>query len=229
MIMDEPVSQKTSIPEEKYIIIPCDECDRDTRHKILALTKTHLQDPGGNVDLWAENQIVQCQKCLTITFSVASQFSEDMDYDPRTGDSYIPTTRKYYPNRITGRPVMQEAHLLPHSVYKIYEESHNALCADLKIMAGFGIRAIIEAICKDNNMTGRNLQHKIDSLANAGLITQAGSTILHNLRFMGNAAAHEMKAHTLKELNAAFDVVEYLLKGVYILLKQAEALPTRSS
>ncbi len=46
---------------------------------------------------------------------------------------------------------------------------------------------------------------------------------------MGNAAAHEMKAHTLKELNAGFDVVEYLLKGVYILPKQAENLPSASS
>jgi hypothetical protein len=45
---------------------------------------------------------------------------------------------------------------------------------------------------------------------------------------LGNAAAHEMKAHNTKELNAAFDVVEYLLRGVYILPKQAENLPSRS-
>ncbi len=229
MIMEEPVSQKTVIPEEKYIVIPCGDCDRDTRHKILALTDTHWQDTEVNVDLWKEHQIVQCQGCFAISFSIESQFSEDMDFNPRTGEEYVPTKRKNYPNRITGRPMMQKAHLLPHGVYKIYEESHNALCADLKIMAGFGIRAIIEAVCKDNNMTGRNLQEKIDSLANEGLITQAGSVILHNLRFMGNAAAHEMKAHTLKELDTSFDVVEYLLKGVYILPKQAENLPTRSS
>jgi hypothetical protein len=103
------------------------------------------------------------------------------------------------------------------------------LCAELSIMAGFGIRAIVEAICKDNEMEGRNLQQKIDSLVNAGLITQAGATILHNLRFMGNAAAHEMKAHAPKELNAAFDAVDYLLKGVYILPKQAQNLPSASS
>jgi hypothetical protein len=45
-------------------------------------------------------------------------------------------------------------------------------------MAGFGIRAIVEAVCKDKSMTGKNLQEKINSLANDGFITTAGATIL---------------------------------------------------
>ena len=53
------------------------------------------------------------------------------------------------------------------------------------------------------------------------------ATALHSLRFMGNAAAHEMKAHLQKELNAAFDVVEHLLYGVYVLPKQAAQLPDK--
>ena len=122
--------------------------------------------------------------------------------------------------------MMQDAYSLPHGVYKIYEETHGALCADLTVMVGFGIRAIVEAVCIDKNMSGKNLQEKIYSLVDQGLITQAGSTILHSLRFMGNAAVHEMKSHSKKELNAAFDVVEYLLQGVYILPKQAENLPS---
>ena len=227
--MNEPLSQETSTLESKFVNIACGSCDRKTRHKVLAETDIHLQDPEGNVDLWEQYQIVQCQGCFTISFSVASQFSENLEYNPHTGEQFIPTERSNFPNHITGRPILQETYYLPRTVYSIYKEAHSALCGDLKIMTGLGIRATIEAICKDNSMSGRTLQQQIDSLTDAGLITSSGADILHNLRFMGNAAAHEMIAHNSKELNAAFDVVEYLLKGVYILPKQAEDLPNRES
>ena len=42
---------------------------------------------------------------------------------------------------------------------------------------------------------------------------------------MGNEAAHNVKAHTQTELNLAFDVVEHLLKTVYILPQQTKRLP----
>jgi hypothetical protein len=46
---------------------------------------------------------------------------------------------------------------------------------------------------------------------------------------MGNAAAHEQRAHSPKELNAAFDVIEHLMYGVYVLPEQAGELPARDS
>ncbi len=224
--MDAPTSQKTEIPDSRDMNIPCGECNRETRHQILALTNAYWHDLDADVRLYVEYFIVQCKGCLTISFCEESQFSEDIEYDKVSGVPYPPPKkRKFYPNRIAGRPMIQESHLLPEGVYNVYTEAHSALCAQLNIMAGFGIRAIVESVCKDKQMSGRNLQQKIDSLAEAGLITQAGSVILHSLRFMGNAAAHEMKAHTLKELNTGFDVVEYLLKGVYILPRQADDLP----
>lgn len=223
--MDEPVSLDTHIPIDVYVVIPCGECGRETRHKVLAETKTHWQDDKALVDLWRQNQIVQCQGCLTLSFCEASQFSEDVDYDQNSGEPFLPTTRKLFPNRVAGRPMMPEAHLLPHGVFKVYEESHGALCAELRVMAGFGIRAIVEAVCNDREMRGRDLKERIDALELAGLVTPAGAIILHSLRFMGNAAAHEMRAHSHQELNAAFDVIEYLLQGVYVLPKQAEQLP----
>jgi hypothetical protein len=60
------------------------------------------------------------------------------------------------------------------------------------------------------------------------LIIQTEAEILHDLRFMGNKAAHEVKAHSTQELNLAFDVVEHLLKTVYILPEQAKRLPGAS-
>jgi hypothetical protein len=224
--MDEPYSQETEIPDLKISAIPCGSCDRETRHKVLAETKVHWEYGQGMVDVWCNYQIVQCQGCLTISFCDISACSDDEIYEG-DGTSYLPEIRKFYPSRIAGRPQMQEVQLLPFGVQQIYEEAHGALCAELQIMAGFGIRAIVEAVCKEREVRGSNLKERIDSLADAGFITPEGAKIFHHLRFMGNAAAHDMKAHAPSEMNAAFDVIEYLLQGVYVLPRQAEMLPRR--
>lgn len=224
--MEQPLSQDQSLPSDKYKPIPCAQCRSTTRHKVVAQVNTHYQDSSGMIDWWADNQIVQCQGCLGITFCETSQFSEDVEYDYETGKAYLPEKNKYYPSRIAGRAILADANYLPYGVYSIYKETHASICSQLNIMAGFGIRAIIEATCNDKQVSGGNLEKKIDQLVIEGLITKDGSKILHNLRFMGNAAAHEMRAHTELELGAALDVVEYLLQGVYILPKKAEKLPS---
>jgi hypothetical protein len=40
---------------------------------------------------------------------------------------------------------------------------------------------------------------------------------------LGSAAAHEVKPHSDKQLGLAMDIVEHLLRDVYILPKQVEA------
>lgn len=223
--MEEPSKQTTSTPDATFLGASCGQCNRETRHRILAETTTHWQYEDGRVDVWETHQIIQCQGCLTISFRESSRCSEEFDFDSRTGGMYLPETVKLFPNRIAGRPVMREAHLLPHNVYRIYQEAHGALCAEFGILAGLGLRALVEAVCVDQQVTNGNLQNKIDELATSGRITQAGAQILHSLRFMGNAAAHEVKGHSPRQLNAAFDVVEHLLQGVYILPSQATKLP----
>lgn len=220
-----PTEAKVNNPDAEYIEISCGEGVHITRHKVLTEVCDSLDD--GEVTLWRQFQVVQCQGCLTPSFCDASQFSEDINVD-EDGDESYPTTRKLFPSRVAGRPLMNEVHLLSPEVHKVYQEAHAALCAELPIMAGLGLRTLVEAVCRDKKMDGRNLQARIDSLQGAGFITPAGAEILNHLRQMGNAAAHQMKAHTQEEINAAFDVVEYLLQGVYVIPKLAEWLPKGS-
>jgi hypothetical protein len=44
---------------------------------------------------------------------------------------------------------------------------------------------------------------------------------------MGNEAAHEVTAHSEADLMTALDVIEYLLKGAYILPRLAAKLPKK--
>lgn len=141
----------------------------------------------------------------------------------------FPTTHvELYPSRLEGRHKLDKSDLLPKEIIRIYNETHAALCNNLSVLAGIGIRALIETICKEKSAQGSNLEKKIDSLVTMGVLTPDGAEILHSLRILGNEAAHEVKPHTEITLGIAMDVVEHLLKGVYILPAVASKLPTRT-
>jgi hypothetical protein len=148
--------------------------------------------------------VVQCQGCLNLTFYLErSQPGDDVEYD-------------LYPSRLSGKPLLRDANLLPFEIRRIYEETRGALSNGLLVLAGIGIGTIIEAVCIERVADGKCLKNRIDSLYAEKLITEEGSNILHRLRDLRNEAAHEMKAHSTEELIAALDVIEQLLTTVYI-------------
>jgi hypothetical protein len=63
----------------------------------------------------------------------------------------------------------------------------------------------------------------MDDLTTKSVLTPAGAEILHKIRTLGNAAAHEVKPHSEKQLGLAMDVVEHLLTDVYILPRRVAA------
>jgi hypothetical protein len=129
--------------------------------------------------------------------------------------------------QLSGRKKPGWIYELPHLIYRIYEETHSALCNEELILAGIGIRAIVEAVCTHRGLTSGNLQSKINDLESTGAVTADGAKILHSLRFMGNAAAHETKAHTPPELGTGFEVVENILFNSLILPLRVTKLPTK--
>lgn len=47
---------------------------------------------------------------------------------------------------MVGRTKLRDDYLLPYHVGIIYEETHKALCSELRVLAAVGIRALIEAV-----------------------------------------------------------------------------------
>lgn len=113
---------------------------------------------------------------------------------------------------------------MPYLIRQIFGETHSALCNGQMILAGIGIRATVEAVCRHCGLTKGNLKSKIDGLTTAGKVTADGAAILHSLRFMGNDAAHETKMHTLPELGTAFEVIENILFNALILPRRTAKL-----
>jgi Domain of unknown function (DUF4145) len=205
------------------MIVICGECGRKTDHEVL--TKVSSSDDFPDAGIWISDEFltIQCRGCKTVSFCKEGTSSEDVDPD----DGQI-TTRTLFPGRIEGRPPLNDIYHLPFELQKIYQESRSALMEGLSVLTGIGIRAIVETVCREKKSPGRVLEDKIGGLVTLKLITQTEAEILHDLRFMGNKAAHEVKAHSTQELNLAFDVVEHLLKAVYILPEQAKRLPSAS-
>ena len=87
-----------------------------------------------------------------------------------------------------------------------------------------GIRALVEAVCSWERASGKNLKERIDDLVQQGFITTTGADMLQNLRIMGNKSAHEIKPHRMDTLVTAFEIIEHVLKSVYMYPEKAELL-----
>lgn len=201
--------------------LPCINCTGKTTHKVLA--SVDVRGDEGEVSWWIDNQIVQCLGCRTVSFREASSNSED--YYPISHDTYeYNVVEMLYPSRVEGiKGLGKEIYYLPSDVRRIYNETLMALSSQSPVLAGIGLRVLLETVCKEKNATGQDLFRKIDSLVSKGTLTPASAAILHKIRTLGNAAAHEVKPHSEKQLGLAMDIVEHLLKDVYILPKQVES------
>jgi Domain of unknown function (DUF4145) len=207
---------------EEYSLL-CIKCSGKTAHKVISSLGVYGDEEhmGAFICGWTtENQIVQCLGCKSISFRIASTNSED--YDPEDGTPWIQEI--LFPSRVEGiKGLGSQTRYLPLNIRRIYDETLIALSSNAPVLAGIGLRALLETVCKEKQAHGKNLQEKIDSLSKAGALTPNSAAILHRIRTLGNAAAHEVKPHNNKQLSLAMDIVEHLLKDVYILPKQVES------
>jgi Domain of unknown function (DUF4145) len=203
--------------------LPCIKCTGKTTHKVLASVDVRGDEGDGyHLFSWAtDNQIVQCLGCKAVSFRKASTNSEDYSSTDHDGNCESIVGQSLYPSRVEGiKGLGDDTFYLPANVRRIYDETHMALSNQAPVLAGIGLRALLETVCKEKNATGHDLLKKIDSLVSAGILTPASAAILHKIRALGNAAAHEVKPHSDKQLGLAMDIVQHLLKDVYILPKQ---------
>ena len=205
---------------------PCVMCSRDTNHTLLAT----VTDTGSVEDhdiYYSHNyDIVRCDGLETIRFRLERSNSEDIDNE--SGEPNVSV--EIYPepdsdNRAGAAYITDEVYSMPQNVQAIYSETLAAIGHRLPILAGIGIRAIVEVTCEDQKAEGKSLYEMIDDLASRSLLTEAGAEILHGLRVLGNRAAHEMSRPTEQQVAAAMKVIDHLLIGAYVLPKEAKVLP----
>lgn len=217
--------------EGKEYRVACIDCGRSTLHRVTRSAEytTDYTERRFSITGWDEYQVIECLGCQTVSFRKCHRDTENIGVDPDTGEEILEEHIELYPSRTAGRYELDDTLLLPPAIQRVYRESLAALRGSMPVLTGIGLRALVETVCKERKASGRNLEERIDTLVNQGVLTRDGAEILHSLRIMGNDAAHEVKPHTTEDLNAAFDVIEYVLTGVYLLPQRAAKLPRRTT
>ena len=114
------------------------------------------------------------------------------------------------------------------------------------LLCAVGLRALVEAVCVDkeikkgfvdvlkNNVlvkkTKGNLEGKINGLFQKQFLTEEQAKFLHELRFMGNDAVHELVCPSVADLRLAFGIIESVLNLIYELpIKSAKLKKNRNA
>jgi hypothetical protein len=206
--------------EDKEIKAYCDRCGGGVRNHIAIKEYSFTREIEEISEYeFHAYQIIKCRGCDKIRFCQLSMFSDDLD---EQGNQLEKVT--VYPETKPGSRSVNPRLRVIRRIGQIYLETMTAFNGGANILAGGGLRAIVEAICQDQGITGRTLQAKIDELAERGLLTKPQAELLHEERFIGNAALHELEPPAENELTLGLDIIEGLLSTIYILPTKAEQL-----
>jgi hypothetical protein len=197
----------------------CATCKRETRHAIIQSVDVTI-DPepeGPPFPIEEKHQIVSCQGCERHSFrygwSVSEEEEEDMDW-----------TWAVYPEKETDRKPAFMTFFLPMTVKDLYLETLRAHNTGANILASAGLRATVEAICKERGFLRGDLKTKIDEMCAAGILPRDNAEYLHQHRFIGNNAVHDMEAPPADEFGLALEILEHLIKSLYEIPRRAERL-----
>jgi hypothetical protein len=207
--------------EGQQVFIPCQNCGGSRRNHLVLkeyLNSWDIEEAG----IYGSSlyQICKCAGCDDIRFRVESSNSEDIDY--RTGEPEV--AESVFPETSESSRIPIETSGLPEAIGRIYKETVITFNAGALILAGGGLRAVVEALCQDKSVPGGNLQDKIDNLVSQGFLAAPQAELLHEERYLGNAALHEIVAPSKLDVRDGFDIIDTLLTTIYILPEKARRL-----
>lgn len=226
----------------------CATCKTKTKHDVTHEVHDHFtpeNTPGMQIDVWNDTfQIVRCKGCDARSFRHVSSSSEDFNYDTNDFDETV----REYPgepppeNRSFEARSAKAFRHVPEGPKRIYGETVDAYNRELYTLAGGGVRAIIEAICAEKGVTdgpyevtdittgavvtkrAGDLRGKIGGLAERNILTKQHAEVLHEHRFLGNKALHELRTPSYDELDIAIDIIEHTLENIYEVAHKAAKL-----
>ena len=218
--------KKTSENKSKGKVVKCHciECKRETNSEILYNYKFEGSDeiePGFEVHWFDDYQVVRCLGCDYISFVKVSWFSEDCfeSFEDGIKQTSYPNIQKKVPLEIKD---------IPDEILELYEEVTAAYNIEAYILVAGGLRAMIEAICSSKNIDRgqvpndqggtsckKTLEGKIFGLRDAGYISTKQVEALHELRFLGNTALHEIDKPTEVQVRIAFSIIESIMEVIF--------------
>lgn len=156
--------------------------------------------------------IAQCSGCDSIKYVSEFHYEQDGQWRsiyhiyPEANDRFFKLQNVSFKN-------------LPDSLFFLVTEVHISYINKMYLLCSVGLRMIVEAICLDKGVQGRNLVEKINNLKENGYITKLQSEILHQIRLLGNKTAHEIVENEEELLLEGVNVINSILFNIYGLEK----------
>lgn len=194
--------------------IYCNSCKQLTNHNLALSHAYDHRTEEESLEVYGQFRLWFCAGCDACTmedyYTADYMFSQVGD-----GEFSQEYASIYHPKPAVGFRPDKQFDKLPPKLRKLYDEVIRAHNDKLHLLCSAGLRGLIEGICADKNISGRDLEKKIDGMT-AVLPTHIVEN-LHGFRFIGNDAVHKLEAPAEFELTLALDVIEDILNFLYAL------------
>lgn len=228
--------------KDEIIDVLCIECNRPTKHRVVVSLDEdccEYDDSDRLLGNWeCHDQIIRCLGCQSVSFRHTIWSTEIID--PCTG-APEETTERLYPKRDMNSLKAKSFWSVPNPLRRIYMEVIDCYNGECSTLAAAGLRAVVEGICADQSITDGpvsvpakgggiqiirkdNLEGKIFGLHEKGILTKSSAETLHEHRYLGNDAVHELKRPAVGELKLAIEIIEHTLEHLYEMPKKAATL-----
>ncbi|MFN0256627.1 DUF4145 domain-containing protein [Pedobacter ureilyticus] len=194
----------------------CGHCNTNTNH-IVVKSEKKGSTPDANFDWSEEYAIIKCMGCDSLQFRTTYSDETMISWNHEEQEEFYYDIVKYFPKNIVGYKALENSYNIPDKIRVVYNESVEALKNDCYLLCAVGLRAVIEAICIDQGITGRNLEIKINNLVRSKLITEKDSGRLHSIRFLGNDSVHDMEVPKESKIRIALNIIEHLINNLYLI------------
>jgi hypothetical protein len=193
-----PISGVRDVKQAPPLNLRCPECRRDVTFESLGWHDIQMVTPGGYV--YAGQRKCGNPVCRSHLFVV-------LDGDHSVLTSYPPETLDF------------DATDIPPKVVAAFEEAIKCHAQQCYVASAIMVRKTLEELCADREATDNTLHDKIESLGKLVILPPAFLVGLHDLRLLGNDAAHlESRVYEdigQEEVEVAVAVTKEVLKATY--------------
>ena len=171
----------------------CNDCKKMTNQNVLFKKRIttcddSVKENSAFYKSHTDYMTIQCKGCDEISFlirEISAMFADEY--------SEVGYFDENFPNNVYDIDVVllseEERATLPKVLRNLYGEVEGAFREESNILAGIGLRMLVEGICLEKAIKGKNLQDKINNLNSAGLLSTNEIPILDKLRVIARSYA----------------------------------------
>lgn len=218
---DREITIETKVDDPMFYF--CSSCRKETSHKTLVKVNI-VNGPPRDTFIKSEHyRIAECSGCHSVFFvekKIKPEELEWMDSDQEKGKITVYPDSDEIP--LTESRLCVLSLFLPSPLKEVYTETVVAIHKQMFVLAGIGLRAVLDAICRDKGIGkgGESLAKRLKIMAEENrLITPDEKEILDTVKELGNGSAHEGRSLSVYEIQSALIVVEHILDKLYMLPK----------